>query len=48
MLYTLQHEFISGCTDSKPIRELIAEYKADVIEEEEKLNAEEELQVSIL
>lgn len=40
-----QHEFIKSCDDSTPIRELIAEFKADVIEEEEKLDAEDELKV---
>lgn len=44
----LQHEFVRGCTDARPIRELIAEFKADVIEEEEKLNAEEELKVPLI
>ncbi|XP_067934485.1 serine/threonine-protein kinase 10-like isoform X1 [Watersipora subatra] len=39
----LEHEFVKDCTDKRPIRELIAEFKAEVIEEEEKLNAEEEL-----
>ena len=45
-VYSLQHEFIRSCTDPKPIRELIAEFKAEVIEEEEKLDAKEELKVS--
>lgn len=41
----LQHDFIRACTDPNPIRELIAEFKAEVIEEEEKLDAKDELKV---
>lgn len=44
----IQHEFIKGCTEAAPIRALIAEFKAEVIEEEEKLGAEEELKVCYL
>lgn len=29
----LQHEFISGSLDAKPIKDLLLEYKADVVEE---------------
>lgn len=46
VIFGLQHDFVKGCTDTAPIRALIAEFKAEVIEEEEKLNAEEELKVS--
>jgi len=30
----LQHPFISGATDSKPICDLLAEFKAEIVEEE--------------
>ena len=30
----MQHPFISGNLDSKPIKDLLLEYKADVVEEE--------------
>lgn len=33
-LYLLQHSFISKNLDSKPIRDLLLEYKAEVVEEE--------------
>jgi len=29
-----QHPFISGATDPKPIRDLLAEFKAEIVEEE--------------
>ncbi|XP_061584446.1 STE20-like kinase b [Cololabis saira] len=38
----LQHPFVSGVTDSKPLRELVAEAKADVTEEIEEHKEEEE------
>lgn len=30
----LKHKFISGDLDSKPLRDLLLEYKAEVVEEE--------------
>lgn len=49
MLYTYfvfclwsQHSFVSSVTDSKPLRELIAEAKAEVTEEIEEHKEEEE------
>ncbi|XDV15621.1 hypothetical protein PO909_015667 [Leuciscus waleckii] len=38
----LQHPFVSSVTDSRPLRELIAEAKAEVTEEVEELKEEEE------
>ncbi|KAK7165839.1 hypothetical protein R3I93_005805 [Phoxinus phoxinus] len=38
----LQHPFVSSVTDSRPLRELIAEAKAEVTEELEELKEEEE------
>ncbi|XP_042617249.1 STE20-like kinase b [Cyprinus carpio] len=38
----LQHPFVSSVTDSRPLRELIAEAKAEVTEEIEELKEEEE------
>ncbi|KAG1956302.1 STE20-like serine/threonine-protein kinase [Pimephales promelas] len=38
----LQHPFVSSVTDSRPLRELIAEAKAEVLEEVEELKEEEE------
>lgn len=38
----LQHPFVSSVTDSKPLRELIAEAKAEVTEEIEEVKEEEE------
>lgn len=38
----MQHPFVSSVTDSRPLRELIAEAKAEVTEEVEELKEEEE------
>lgn len=38
----LQHSFVSSVTDSRPLRELIAEAKAEVTEEIEEHKEEEE------
>lgn len=38
----MQHPFVSSVTDSRPLRELIAEAKAEVTEEIEDLKEEEE------
>lgn len=38
----IQHSFVSSVTDNKPLRELIAEAKAEVTEEIEEHKEEEE------
>ncbi len=38
----MQHPFVSSVTDSRPLRELVAEAKAEVTEEIEDLKEEEE------
>lgn len=38
----MQHPFVSSVTDSRPLRELIAEAKAEVTEEIEEMKEEEE------
>lgn len=38
----MQHSFVSSVTDSKPLREIIAEAKAEVTEEIEEHKEEEE------
>uniref|UniRef100_S4RZ30 non-specific serine/threonine protein kinase n=1 Tax=Petromyzon marinus TaxID=7757 RepID=S4RZ30_PETMA len=43
-LQLLQHSFISGVDSNKPLRELIAEAKAEVMEEIEEDNEEEEME----
>lgn len=32
-LFGLQHPFITRATDAKPVRDLVAEFKAEVVEE---------------
>ncbi len=38
----MQHPFVTSVTDSRPLRELVAEAKAEVTEEIEDLKEEEE------
>lgn len=42
MLVCLQHPFVASVTDCRPLRELIAEAKAEVTEEIEDSKEEEE------
>lgn len=42
MVFFAQHSFVSSVSDNKPLRELIAEAKAEVTEEIEEHKEEEE------
>jgi len=33
LVLLLQHPFVTRATDSKPVRDLVAEFKAEVVEE---------------
>jgi len=44
ILFYFQHPFVNGNIDPKPIRDLLLEYKAEVVEEEV---VDEELEVKI-
>ncbi len=44
-----QHPFISGATDSKPICDLLAEFKAEIVEEEiMDVNEDKEVKIRFL